>query len=32
MQAVVWVGLVILVVTVAAFVWLFMLGHGFAFA
>jgi hypothetical protein len=31
-QAVVWLGLVILVFTVAAFVWLFVLGNGFSFA
>jgi hypothetical protein len=31
-RTVVWVGLVILVFTVAAFVWLFVLGHGFSFA
>ena len=30
-QAVVWIGLAILLVTVAAFVWLFVLGHGFTF-
>jgi hypothetical protein len=31
-QAVVWAGLLILVFTVAAFVWLFVLGNGFSFA
>jgi hypothetical protein len=30
-QAVVWIGLAILLVTVTAIVWLFVLGHGFTF-
>jgi len=28
----VWVGLVILLATIGAFVWLFVLGHGFRFS
>ena len=30
-QVIVWVGLAILLAAVGAFVWLFMLGHGFNF-
>ncbi len=30
-RVVVYVGLVVLVVTVAAFLWLFVVGHGFEF-
>lgn len=31
-QVIVWVGLAILLAAVGAFVWLFMLGHGFNFS
>lgn len=31
-QVIVWVGLAILLVAVGAFVWLFVLGHGFKFS
>ena len=30
-QVIVWVGLAILLATVGAFVWFFVLGHGFTF-
>ena len=31
-QVIVWVGLAILLAAVGAFVWLFVLGHGFNFS